>query len=220
MVASPLVDSIDIVSEIVPVSRETAERLSIYVELLKRWQTRINLVAPSTLDAIWRRHVADSAQILPLVPDARRWLDIGSGAGFPGMVTAIFLADVAGARVDLVESNGKKAAFLRTVARETGAAANIHCARIEDVIPSLTEPVDAVSARALASLDILCRMVEPLVRKGAVAVFHKGQDFEAEYRECAKSWVIDLVKHQSRIDPKGSIILIRGIEPLATGIPT
>ncbi|MEZ5840351.1 MAG: 16S rRNA (guanine(527)-N(7))-methyltransferase RsmG [Hyphomicrobiales bacterium] len=209
-------DSIDIVSEIVPVSRETGERLSIYVELLRHWQKSLNLVAPSTLEAVWSRHVADSAQIIPLVPGAKRWVDIGSGAGFPGLVTAIFLADVVGAEVNLVESNGKKAAFLRTVARETGAPAKIHCARIEDVIPTFQDRVDAVSARALASLSQLCGMVEPLVRAGAVAVFHKGQDFAAEYGECAKSWNVDLVKHQSRIDPKGSVIVIRGLTALST----
>jgi 16S rRNA (guanine527-N7)-methyltransferase len=204
-------DDVRAVEAIVPVSRETRERLTIYVDLLRKWQTSQNLVAPSTLPEVWRRHVADSAQVAAALPEAKRWLDFGSGAGFPGLVTAILLADVAGARVHLVESNKGKAAFLRTVARETGAPATVHAVRIDDFNRDFTEIVDGVSARALAPLRDLVGWAEPHVARGAVAVFHKGQDFASEVREATLSWDLDLVERSSRIDPAGRLILIRRI---------
>ena len=206
-------DTVAAVAEIVPVSRETAERLSVYVDLVRKWQKSQNLVSPSTLPAIWRRHVADSAQGHALLPAARRWIDFGSGAGFPGLVTAILLADRPGARVHLVESNRGKAAFLRAVARETGAPATVHAERIDDFSRNFNEPVDGISARALAPLAALCAMAAPHVGRGGVAVFHKGQDFASEVREATLSWDLDLVEHISRIDPEGRLIEIRRIDP-------
>ena len=202
---------LDAVRAIRPVSRETGERLAVYVELVRKWQKSQNLVAPSTLDDIWRRHVADSAQTLAALPSARRWLDFGSGAGFPGLVTAIFLAETEGARVHLVESNKGKAAFLRTVARETGAPVTVHAERSEDFNAGFDEPVDGVSARALAPLVNLVALAAQHVARGAVAVFHKGQDFGAEVREATLSWDLDMVEQISRIDPAGRLILIRRI---------
>lgn len=202
---------LDAVRAIRPVSRETGERLAVYVELIRKWQKSQNLVAPSTLDDIWRRHVADSAQTLAALPSARRWLDFGSGAGFPGLVTAICLAETEGARVHLVESNKGKAAFLRTVARETGAPVTVHAERIEDFNAGFDEPVDGVSARALAPLVNLVALAAQHVARGAVAVFHKGQDFGAEVREATLSWDLDMVEQISRIDPAGRLILIRRI---------
>ena len=196
---------------IVAVSRETRERLEIYAGLLRKWQKSQNLVAPSTLPQLWTRHIADSAQIHAVLPTARRWVDFGSGAGFPGLVTAILLADTAGAAVHLVESNKGKAAFLRTVARECGAPAVIHAERIDDFARGFTELVDGVSARALASLDRLVGWAAPLVGRGAVAVFHKGQDFGAEVQEATLSWDLDLVEHPSRVDASGRLIEIRRI---------
>ncbi|MCE1235339.1 MAG: 16S rRNA (guanine(527)-N(7))-methyltransferase RsmG [Hyphomicrobiales bacterium] len=201
------------VEAIVPVSRETAERLAVYVELLRKWQKSQNLVAPSTLADVWRRHVADSAQTLAALPTARRWIDFGSGAGFPGLVTAILLAETPGAEVHLVESNRGKAAFLRTVARETGAPAIVHAERIEEFNAGFADAVDGVSARALASLSDLIRVAAPHVARGAVAVFHKGQDFAAEVREATLSWDLDLVEKVSRIDPAGRLMVIRRIVP-------
>ncbi len=205
------IDDVSAVEAIVPVSRETQSRLTIYVDLLRKWQASQNLVAPSTLPEVWRRHVADSAQVHAVLPDAKTWIDFGSGAGFPGLVTAIFLADVAGARVHLVESNKGKAAFLRTVARETGAPATVHAVRIDDFNRDFTENVDAVSARALEPLRDLVAWAAPHVVRGAVAVFHKGQDFASEVREATLSWELDLVEQRSRIDPAGRLIVIRKI---------
>jgi 16S rRNA (guanine527-N7)-methyltransferase len=200
-------------ARILPVSRETMERLAVHVALLEKWQKSRNLVASSTLADIWWRHVADSAQIHALLPAATRWIDLGSGAGFPGLVTAILLADRPGAMVHLVESNRSKVAFLRAVARETGAPVVVHAERIEDFVGAFGEPIDAVSARALAPLVRLAPMVAPLVARGAVAVFHKGRDFAAELREATPSWDFDLVERDSRIEPGSRLIEIRGLRP-------
>src|SRR5579862_5228454 len=121
-----------------PVSRETVARLDRFVGLLLEWQQRINLIAPSTEPILWTRHIADSLQLIPLAPEARIWVDLGSGGGFPGLVIACALADKPGARVHLVESSTKKAAFLREAARATGAPAHIHTVRIEDFVENRT----------------------------------------------------------------------------------
>ena len=199
------------VEEMFGVSRETLDRLAVYVELVRKWQKSQNLVAPSTLPHLWTRHVADSLQVQALVPGATRWLDLGSGAGFPGLVTAICMVGRPGAVVHLVESNKGKAAFLRTVARETGAPAVVHGDRIETVMTEIVEPIEVVTARALASLTVLAGFAAPVVARGAVAVFHKGQDFEAELAEATLSWDLDLVKHPSRIDAGGCLVEVRRI---------
>jgi 16S rRNA (guanine527-N7)-methyltransferase len=212
----PTHDPLREIGAIHPVSRETIERLTIYVELVRKWQKSRNLVAPSTLGGIWTRHVADSVQVHALLPKARRWVDFGSGAGFPGLVTAILLAGESGGTVHLVESNQSKAAFLRTVARETGAPAIVHAVRIEDFIAGFDEEIEGVSARALASLDRLVPMAAPFVARGAAAVFHKGQDFAAEIAEATLSWSLDLIEHPSRIEPGSRLIEIRKIAPRTT----
>jgi 16S rRNA (guanine527-N7)-methyltransferase len=140
-------------------------------------------------------------------------VDLGSGAGFPGLVTAILLAESAGARVHLVESNRGKAAFLRTVARETGAPAEVHAERIDSFATSFVGPVEAVSGRALAPLAALLEMASPLMARGAVAVFHKGQDFASEIAQATQSWTLDLVERVSRIDPAGRILIVRRADP-------
>lgn len=209
----PLPETADALDAILPVPRETKERLAVYAGLVGKWQRSQNLVSPATLGRIWTRHIADSAQALAVMPQARRWVDLGSGAGFPGLVTAILLTGVEGAEVRLVESNKGKAAFLRTVARETGAPAVIHADRVEAVVAGLDQPFEAVSARALASLSELCRLAAPLAAKGAALVFHKGQDFASELAEATQSWALDLVEHKSKIDPGGRIVVIRRLEP-------
>lgn len=209
MSAGSRTDGPDILDDILPVSRESRQRLEIYIDLLTRWQPRINLVSANTLADVWVRHVADSAQIPTLLPDAKRWMDLGSGAGFPGMVIAILLAETAGTAVHLVESDQRKAAFLRTVSRETGVPAIVHNERIESLIPSWTEPIDAVSARALAPFNVLCGHAAPLIARGAVAVFHKGRDFSRELEEANRTWTIDLVETSSKIDPESRVIVIR-----------
>jgi 16S rRNA (guanine527-N7)-methyltransferase len=165
-------------------------------------------VAPGTLNAIWTRHVADSAQAVAALPDARRWVDLGSGAGFPGLVTAILLAGTPGAVVHLVESNSGKAAFLRTVARETAVPARIHAIRINAFTATFAEDVDAVSARALAPLSELLRLAEPLLARGARGVFHKGQDFVSELDKATQSWGLDLIEYASRIEVGSRVVIV------------
>jgi 16S rRNA (guanine527-N7)-methyltransferase len=194
---------------IVDVSRETVERLTAYVDLLKKWQPSTNLIAPSTVPSIWRRHVADSAQLLPLFPEALKWVDLGSGGGFPAIVVAILLAGREGAIVHLVESDQRKCAFLRQVIRATEAPAMVHNGRIESVLAGWSEPVDIVSSRALAPLDKLFSLAEPLFRAGARGAFPKGLDFEEEISKASKSWNADLVIHRSKTDSAGVILEIR-----------
>ncbi|HXL65692.1 MAG TPA: 16S rRNA (guanine(527)-N(7))-methyltransferase RsmG, partial [Xanthobacteraceae bacterium] len=159
---------------LIPVSRETVDRLDRYVAVLLRWQQRINLVAPSTEPNIWTRHVADSLQLLALAPKARVWADLGSGGGFPGVAIACALADVPDARVYLVETNPKKIAFLREAVRATGARAIVHAGKIEDFVARPPESIEVVVARALAPLPKLLGLAAPLLKNGAVGLFPKG----------------------------------------------
>lgn len=202
-------DDISALDGIISVSRETAKRLERFVALLNKWQAAENLVAAGTLPDVWRRHVADSAQLVGLFPDTRHWLDLGSGAGFPGLVTAILLAETPGAGVDLIESNSRKCAFLRQVIRDTEAPARVHQGRIETLMKAWSEPVERVSARSLARLDRLLSLAEPVLSAGAAGAFHKGQDFEGEIEETAKSWKFDLVSYPSLTDSRGVILDIR-----------
>jgi len=201
--------------QLTPVSRETAARLDRFVDVLTAWQRRINLIAPSTETKLWTRHVADSLQLLPLAPDARVWADLGSGGGFPGLVIACALADLPGAKVHLVESNAKKAAFLREAARATGVPAIVHAMRIEAFVESGPPSVDAVTARALAPLNELLALAFPLLKTGATGLFPKGQDVERELTEAAKCWSILASLTPSRTDPAGRIVVVRGLEPKA-----
>src|ERR1700742_5264321 len=195
-----------------PVSRETEIRLDRYVDLLRQWQAKTNLVAPSTLPNLWTRHIADSLQLLSLAPSAKRWADLGSGGGFPGVVLACALAETSGAMVHLIERNGKKAAFLREALRVTGAPGLVHAAGIEDSVETLSPPIDCVTARALAPLHQLIGFAEPLVRKGAKALFLKGQDVEAELTEATKYWNIKPNLHSSRTGGQGWIVELDRIE--------
>ncbi len=197
-----------------PVSRETESRLDAYVDVLLRWQSKLNLVAPSTLRELWTRHIVDSLQLLPLAPDAQTWVDFGSGGGFPGMPIACALADMPGAKVHLIESNGKKAAFLREAARVTGVPAIVHQERAEKFGETCAEPVHVVTARALAPLKTLCDQAFPLISRGAVAMFPKGQDVDAELTDAAKYWRLEAIKVPSKTSPEGSIVVIRSLKPL------
>lgn len=194
-------------------SREIIARLDRYVALLREWQAKTNLIAPSTLPELWSRHIADSLQLLRLAPEATQWVDFGSGGGLPGMVIACALADRPGSRVHLVESNMKKAAFLREAARVTGAPATIHAKRIEDFVDGFNEPVEIVTARALASLDNLVEKAYPLLKRGAHALFLKGQDVEAELTTASKYWTIEVELTPSITDADGRIVHIRSAEP-------
>ncbi len=198
-----------------PVSRETSDRLDRFVDQLLVWQQRINLIAPSTIPTIWTRHIADSLQLLALAPNAKVWADFGSGAGFPGLVLACALAETPGARVHLVESNSKKAAFLREAARVTGAPAQIHPVRIVDFVDNLRDSVEVVTARALAPLVELLANAYPLLKTGAVALFPKGQDVDAELTDAAKCWTIQTSLVPSLTDSKARIVRIASATPLA-----
>ena len=195
------------------VSRETSERLDAFVEALLLWQRTTKLVASSTLDHLWTRHIADSLQLVPLAPAARVWLDFGSGGGFPGIPIACALAGLPGAMVHLVESNGKKAAFLREAVRLTGAPAEVHQMRIEDCGDSFAEPVHAVTARALAPLKILCDQAAPWIAKGAAGLFPKGQDVDAELTEATKYWNIKSEKTPSVTSSGSFIVVVQGLTP-------
>jgi 16S rRNA (guanine527-N7)-methyltransferase len=195
-----------------PVLRETEARLDRYLALLREWQAKTNLVAPSTLPHLWTRHVADSLQLLALAPAAKTWLDLGSGGGFPGVVLACALAETSGAVVHLVERNAKKAAFLREAIRVTGAPGRVHFSDIEDIVDRLDDPVDCVTARALAPLHQLIGFAEPVVRRGAKALFLKGQDVEVELTEATKYWNIAPHLHASRTGGQGWIVELDHIE--------
>lgn len=192
----------------VPVSRETFVRLERFVEQFRKWAPSINLVAPSTLPLVWTRHVLDSAQLLRLAPGARRWIDLGSGGGFPGAVIAILLSETAGAKVQLVESNAKKVAFLRTALGMAGVPARIEQARIENCA-SREDEFDVVTARALASLDKLLHLAAPWLERGAFALFHKGRDYRREVEESRDAWDFDLLEHASVADPESVVLEIR-----------
>jgi len=206
-----------------PVSRETEARLDRYVDLLLEWQAKTNLVAPSTLPSLWTRHIADSLQLLALAPAAKVWVDLGSGGGFPGVVLACALAETPGATVHLVERNTRKAAFLREALRVTSTPGMVHLAEIGDTVDRITGRVDCVTARAVAPLNQLVGFAEPLVRKGAKALFLKGQDVEAELTEATKCWNIKPHLHSSRTGGHGWIVELDHIErrnPSATASGT
>jgi 16S rRNA (guanine527-N7)-methyltransferase len=195
-----------------PVSRETAERLNRYVDLLLEWQAKTNLVAPSTLPTLWTRHIADSLQLLSLAPSARTWADLGSGGGFPGVVLACALAETPGAMVHLVERNAKKAAFLREALRVSNSPGTVHLADIGDSVDRFVGKVDCVTARAVAPLHQLIGFVQPLVSQGAKALFLKGQDVEAELTEATRYWNINSQLHSSRTGGQGWIVELDHIE--------
>jgi 16S rRNA (guanine527-N7)-methyltransferase len=197
--------------KLAPVSHETEARLDRYIALLREWQAKTNLVAPSTLPNLWTRHIADSLQLVGLAPSAKRWADLGSGGGFPGVVLACAIAGTPDARVHLVERIAKKAAFLREAIRVTTSPGVVHLAEIGDNVDRITGPVDCVTARALAPLHQLIGFAEPLMRQGAKALFLKGQDVEAELTEAAKYWNIQPQLHQSRTGD-GWIVELASVE--------
>jgi 16S rRNA (guanine527-N7)-methyltransferase len=184
-------------------------RLEIYANLLEKWQRVVNLVGNSTLDDLWVRHIADSLQLAEAVPEARKWLDLGSGAGLPGLVIAIKLADEPGALVHLVESGRRKCAFLREATRATDAPAIVHSGRIEEILPGFSEKIEAVSARALAPLPKLLGYAEKFLDLGAIGVFPKGKNFEAEGVPSFAGGKYLISTIASKTDPAGRLVLVR-----------
>ena len=205
------------------VSRETADRLTIYTELLAKWQKAINLVSPASLADVWHRHMADSAQLVDLAPSGPlKWVDLGSGAGFPGLVVAILLAGRAGSSVTLVESDTRKCAFLGEVVRKTGIsgvlAVEILNARIEN--PSTQARLegagvgraDVVSARALAPLERLLTLAGALFAPQTVGLFPKGRDVATEIEAAKHLWRFRHELKASRTDADARIVVVRDLE--------
>jgi 16S rRNA (guanine527-N7)-methyltransferase len=214
------------------VSRETIARLDRFVALLLTWQRRTNLISPSTIPSLWTRHVADSLQLLQLAaahpspsPTSPReqgreelegrgggiWVDLGSGGGFPGIVIACALADVPGTKIHLIESNMKKAAFLREAVRETKVPGIVHAARIETLVPVLGGAADYVTARALAPLSDLLNIIAPFLKKGAKAFLPKGQDLDIELTEATKHWNIETESVPSKTSKAGRILIVHAL---------
>ncbi len=194
---------------LVPVSRETEERLALFVDLLARWRKTTNLIAESTFASVWTRHIADSAQILAFAPGAVRWADMGSGAGFPGLVIAIQLADVPGAAVHCIESDQRKCAFLREAARATGAPAHIHPIRVETVDAATLGPVDAVTARAFAPLPLTLKLAKVWLDQGAAGVFPRGRSAEDQLEALSLDRAHTIEVLQSAVDSRAAILRIR-----------
>jgi 16S rRNA (guanine527-N7)-methyltransferase len=196
-----------------PVSRETFERLQAFEQVFQKWNSHINLVAASTRDDTWNRHILDSAQLMQMAPTANRWVDLGSGGGFPGLILAFLLKDRAGSSVQLVESNRKKASFLQTVTGQFNLPAHVHARRIEECY-ALVPTSQIVTARALAALPLLLDLAAPWLTTGATALFHKGRDYRSEVQESAQRWSFDLVEHASMVDPEGVILEVKNLKAI------
>lgn len=187
------------------VSRETTDQLKIYLDLLRKWSPRINLVSKASLDVAAERHFSDSLQLVELCPSAaRHWVDLGSGAGFPGAVVAIALAE-SDTRVTLVESDQRKAAFLRTVSRETNVPFNVVAERIESLEPL---EADVLSARALAPVDVLLQFTNQHMKKSGTAFFPKGERWKNEIAHAEKQWRFSLEIHKSKTSANAAILQI------------
>ncbi len=202
-----LADRAEELAALYNVSRESLERVRLYVDLLLRWQQRVNLIGPTTIASIWDRHVHDSLQLLPLLPPGTTAIaELGSGAGIPGLVVTI----AGNLEAHLYESNSKKSAFLREAIRLTGAKASIHNIRLESLTSETNLPkVQCVVARALAPLPLLLDYAEPFLKSGAIGLFHKGQDVDLELTEATKYWTLTVSKHQSAVDSRGVILDVK-----------
>jgi 16S rRNA (guanine527-N7)-methyltransferase len=199
----------------IPVSRETREALETHLNLLEAWNRRLNLVGPGELAEYWRRHALDSAQLVSVAPSARSWVDLGSGAGFPGLIIACCLKGQEGASVDLVESNSKKAAFLREAIRACAAPARVLPVRAETLANS-AQAYAVVTARAFAPLDRIIDLAAPILQRGAVGLFLKGATVEAELAEAGKRWDLAYELLPSLSDPNGRIVRVDGARSVSS----
>lgn len=196
------------------VSRETLDRLRAYADLLLVWNKKINLIGPSTAPDLWTRHMLDSAQLFPLIPAGVHTLvDLGSGAGFPGLVLGIM--GIPG--ITLIESDQRKCAFLREAARIAGASVTVLAKRIEDITPF---PADVITARALAPVAELLEWSAPFLTKSSLCIFPKGQNVEVELTDTHKRWKITVDQRVSRTDPRGTILCIGEVSRVGTDQPT
>lgn len=200
-------------AELAGVSRETLARLKLYAAMLGDWGARHNLVSRASITDLWRRHFWDSAQLVPLIPEmAHSLIDLGSGAGFPGLVIAEILRD-RGVRIVLYEATGKKCRFLETVAERLGLAAEVRCGRVEAAKP---EPFDVVTVRALAPMPQLLGYAARFWGPNTIGLFLKGKNADAELTEAGESWNMKLTKHLSRSDASGQILLVRELRSATT----
>jgi 16S rRNA (guanine527-N7)-methyltransferase len=193
--------------KLTPVSRETEAALDQFAELFLRWQRAVRLVAASTLAQLWTRHIADSLQLLALAPGAKVWADLGSGGGFPGLIIAIALKEKPGAKVHLIESDQRKAAFLREAARALNLPVVIHVKRIEEVAEPLPG-LEVVTARALAPMPELLEIAHPFLKHGAKGLFMKGANVDNELTDATKSWSIKSTIVPSKTDSAGRIVVV------------
>ena len=196
------------------VSRETYDALKAYQRLLEKWTTRINLISKSTREDVWARHICDSAQVMALASKhTAHWVDIGSGGGLPGLVVAILAKELnPKLRVTLIESDQRKAVFLRTVVRELQLNATVQAKRIEAVGPL---KADVISARALADLNDLLRLTHPFMSQNTQCLFMKGKNWSKEVKEAEKSWQFQAERFISKTNPEAVILSVRNV----TGAP-
>ena len=193
------------------VSRETEDRLLAFADLLGKWTRKINLISKSSTSDIWERHILDSVQIYDLAPNTfSLWLDIGSGGGLPGVVVAAIAAQFApDARIAMIESDQRKAAFLRTALRELGLSGDVLAGRIDGVPPM---GADVLSARALAPLKQLLAFAENHLKPGGAAIFPKGKTAEQEIADASTNWLFQIEKHASMTDAEARILVIKDIK--------
>ena len=196
----------------VDVSRETIQDLEAFVALVTKWTTKINLIAKSSVPHLWDRHIVDSVQLYRFAPNTyEKWVDIGSGGGFPGLVMAIIAKEKQpNASFVLIESDQRKAAFLRTVARELDLTVTVLADRIEDAIP---QSADVVSARALATLSSLLPLAQRHLSQAGTCLLHKGKQAEKEISDAQRNWSFHIEDHASITDPEGRILVIQRISP-------
>lgn len=210
--ASDLIEGPEAFAKTFKVSRETIRALERYADGLVHWQRTTNLVATATLPLVWPRHFADSAQLLDLAPEARLWLDLGSGAGFPGLVIALLQAQQSEFRMHLVESNQKKCAFLAEIARATKTLVDIHAMRIEEFAENAQSlKPDVVSARALAPLPRLLALAEPFLQEGTRGLFLKGRETKTEIEAAQATWTFDLCLHRSQTANDAHIVEVTNL---------
>jgi 16S rRNA (guanine527-N7)-methyltransferase len=195
------------------IAPETLDRLKLFVAVLQDWNSRHNLVSAASLEDVWKRHIWDSAQLVDLVPpEAKSLVDLGSGAGFPGLILAILLRERPGFRTVLYEATRKKSEFLAAAADASGVAVEIRNARIEDAQP---EPFDIVSARACAPLDRLLLYAQAFQGPHTINLFLKGQSVGAELTDAHKIWIMRVQERRSRSDPSGTILIVDQLQPKA-----
>ena len=195
------------------VSRETYDRLQHFADLVRKWTPRINLISPTTISDLWMRHVVDSVQIYPFAPpDFIRWVDIGSGGGFPGIVVAIIAkAENPNATCVLIESDQRKGTFLRTAIRDLDLNATVIASRIEEAAP---QTADIVSARALTSLSAMMPLLHRHLAPAGQALLHKGKRHAEEIAEARRTWSFDLEERPSFTDPDARLLSLKGIHPV------